>query len=46
MILLASGQPNAEEEMRRLEQGAKRDIEEGGLFWDSDEHVLLAQKKW
>lgn len=32
MILLASGQPNAEEEIYRLEQGAKRDIEEGGLF--------------
>ncbi|KAL2830289.1 hypothetical protein BDW59DRAFT_158618 [Aspergillus cavernicola] len=46
MILLASGKSNVEEEMQRLEQGARRDIERGGLFWDSDEHVLLAQRKW
>ncbi|KAL4796626.1 hypothetical protein BDV19DRAFT_78950 [Aspergillus venezuelensis] len=45
MVLAASGRPDAEQEMHRLEEGAKRDIEEGGLFWDSDEHVLLAQKK-
>ncbi|KAJ5297278.1 fructose-bisphosphate aldolase [Penicillium atrosanguineum] len=45
MILQASGTPRAEEEFERLAEGAKADIERDEIFWDSDEHVLLAQKK-
>ncbi|KAL4779876.1 hypothetical protein BJX76DRAFT_361368 [Aspergillus varians] len=45
MILQENGKPNVEEEVQRLEKGAKADIERDGIFWDSDEHVLLAQKK-
>ncbi|THC87278.1 hypothetical protein EYZ11_013277 [Aspergillus tanneri] len=45
MILLASGKPNVEEEFQRLARGAKADIQRDGIFWDSDEHVLFAQKK-
>jgi hypothetical protein len=45
MILQASETPGAEEEFKRLSEGAKADIERDGIFWDSDEHVLLAQKK-
>ena len=45
MILQASGASNVDEEYQRLADGAKADIERDGIFWNSDEHVLLAQKK-
>lgn len=45
MILQANGTPNLKEEYQRLENGAKVDIERDGFFWDSDVHLLLAQKK-
>ncbi|KAJ5919850.1 hypothetical protein N7454_009685 [Penicillium verhagenii] len=45
MILQAGGKPNAEEEIERLAKGASDDLERDAIFWDSDEHVLLAQKK-
>ncbi|KAK0118232.1 hypothetical protein ONS95_012535 [Cadophora gregata] len=44
-IIQAIGKPDAEQEIKRLADGAKADIERDGIFWDSDEHVLLAQKK-
>ncbi|KAL2859776.1 uncharacterized protein BJX67DRAFT_386642 [Aspergillus lucknowensis] len=45
MILRARGEENVEAEATRLDEGARRDIERDGIFWDSDEHVLLAQRR-
>ena len=45
MILMGSGRAGAEEKAERLLAEAKNEVQVDGFIWDTDYHVLLAQKR-